>query len=367
MSTPAAAPPSQRLSALDSLRGLAALAVILYHFTDHFSTYCSRAGAAPWFDFASGERGVDLFFMLSGFLIFMTLDRTKSTADFVFGRFSRLYPTFLVCALFTFVFARVMALPWCWVSNRDAFVNLTMLPELLRAEPIDHVYWTLQCEILFYGLALLAWRFGLLKRPLFALGAWLACEFVMHYLQAAAPEGSLQWKLACWSGTLFSFRYAHLFAVGMAIYDVRRSGRWTVAHAGVVAAALYLGCTSSALPYVSPHWIVIPLAAIFYATVAGWLPFLNNRALVWLGGISYPLYLIHEVPGTTAIHDMDRLGWNPNLAVALAVAGSILLAWPVSRFIEYPAMAALRGVWKKLKTRRSVGAVPVITAPLLPE
>ena len=78
---------SERLESVDALRGIAAVAVVLFHFTtryDQLFIHREPLGfSVPW-----GHLGVNLFFMISGFVIFMTLDKTRRPADFVVSRFS---------------------------------------------------------------------------------------------------------------------------------------------------------------------------------------------------------------------------------------------------------------------------------------
>jgi len=85
--------PGPRLAQLDALRGVAALLVVGFHYTTRFDQLYGHAGepllSLPW-----GHYGVNLFFMISGFVIFMTLERTQRATDFVVSRFSRLYPAY---------------------------------------------------------------------------------------------------------------------------------------------------------------------------------------------------------------------------------------------------------------------------------
>ena len=84
---------SARLSQLDAIRGVAALMVVLYHYTMQYQKFLGVdygvSFAFPW-----GWLGVHFFFMMSGFVIFMTLCRTATGADFLVSRFSRLFPTY---------------------------------------------------------------------------------------------------------------------------------------------------------------------------------------------------------------------------------------------------------------------------------
>ena len=90
-----------RLLELDALRGLAALAVVLFHYTVYYGKTVDHADN-PWFRFSYGHYGVMLFFMISGFVILMTLDRTKTVWDFAVARFCRLYPVYWAAMLFDF-------------------------------------------------------------------------------------------------------------------------------------------------------------------------------------------------------------------------------------------------------------------------
>ncbi len=85
-----------------------------------------------------------------------------------------------------------------------------------------------------------------------------------------------------------------------------------------------------------PEAIVTAMAAgILYLATTGKLPFLNWRPLLWLGFISYPLYLTHQNMGFILLHQLDLAGWNPYLAsglvtmLAIGVAASSPTAWNI--------------------------------------
>src|SRR5689334_21950406 len=92
---------SERLLELDVLRGLAAFGVLCYHYTTHHTLLFSPT-IKPLFNFPYGVYGVELFFMISGFVIFMTLENTKRPLDFIVSRFSRLYPCYWASVILTF-------------------------------------------------------------------------------------------------------------------------------------------------------------------------------------------------------------------------------------------------------------------------
>ena len=135
-----------RLEGLDALRGLAALSVVLYHYTAWYG-YDDGGHPAPGTSlvFVHGNFGVDLFFIISGFVITMTLERTRSLADFLFARLARLYPAFLASFLVTV--AALIVFPRSLPGLGLVAANLTMMPEVFGERLIDGSYWTLYHEI----------------------------------------------------------------------------------------------------------------------------------------------------------------------------------------------------------------------------
>ena len=94
--------PSGRLVELDAIRGLAVILVVLYHYStwQHQSAGYSVTQAA--FEFWDGKVGVHLFFIVSGFVIFLTLNSTRTLYEFVVHRFARLYPAYWLGVALTF-------------------------------------------------------------------------------------------------------------------------------------------------------------------------------------------------------------------------------------------------------------------------
>src|SRR5580692_12667601 len=90
-----------RIEELDSLRGIAAMAVVVNHYT-HWGPYVARRVPYFWW----GLQGVDLFFVISGFVILMTASH-GTLRDFVISRASRLFPGYWFCALFSYLLLRL--------------------------------------------------------------------------------------------------------------------------------------------------------------------------------------------------------------------------------------------------------------------
>ena len=141
---------TERLGGLDALRGSRRSVSYSIIFTWYYGQGVSYY-FAPSFSFPLGRYGVDLFFVISGFVIFMTLNRSANIRAFAVSRFARLYPVFWT-AVGIAVAARALD-GKLRMSSGDILANLTMVPELFGAPFVDGVYWTLFYELIFYILA----------------------------------------------------------------------------------------------------------------------------------------------------------------------------------------------------------------------
>ncbi len=125
-----------RLLQIDALRGLAAIAVVGFHLTTRFAEVYGKGGS-PAISFPLGYYGVNLFFMISGFVIFMTLERTQRSMDFVVSRFSRLYPAYWASVALTFCITHALGLPGREAGLSQAVLNLLMFHSVLGVPSIE--------------------------------------------------------------------------------------------------------------------------------------------------------------------------------------------------------------------------------------
>jgi peptidoglycan/LPS O-acetylase OafA/YrhL len=318
--SPSAPPPSargSRIEILDALRGLAALAVVGYHYT---TRYGELFGASPLpFGLPFGAYGVNLFFMISGFVIYMTLEATTRVGDFLVSRFSRLYPAFWTALSLTALVLLFADLPGRGVGLGQFLVNLTMLQEFVHVPAVDGVYWTLTVELRFYFWMLLLWLLGALRRPQWFVLPWLALALLRQYLPASVA-------------TALMLEYFPLFGFGIAVHALRRSawrGRW--------AWAMALAALASAGP-------LNMLLMLLFGALLRWPPrWLNTAPLIWLGALSYPLYLVHQNIGYVII----RACGGGALGVLAALAGALLLAWCINTRVERPLIRAIRDTYRR--------------------
>ncbi len=148
-----------RILELDALRGIAALSVVFFHLTMFRPQ--SRLG------FNLGVTGVHLFFLISGFVIFKSIDNSVSWKKFAISRVSRLYPTYWACVTFTFLIILLDTI-YHHTYNSDLiynyFFNLYMVHYYFNVPNLDNAYWTLVIEMLFYILMIVLIIIKQLKR-----------------------------------------------------------------------------------------------------------------------------------------------------------------------------------------------------------
>ena len=336
-------PRPDRLVEVDALRGVAALAVVLFHYTTRF-TDLFQPGVLPAVSFPRGHYGVNLFFIISGFVIFMTLEKTARPLDFVVSRFSRLFPAYWAAIFLTFSICHLLGLPGKLVGAGTAFANMAMLHGLFGIEHVDGVYWTLEVELLFYCGMLLMYRLKWLGRLHFMLFALLFVRlsyyFLAHWFGIDLPW--IMFRLAI-------LQHLPWFALGISIYlATNRRGvhglRVPVLTSAMAIATLWI-CESTFVAVLAAG-----MAAAVFLAASGKLPILRFRPVVWLGTVSYPLYLLHENIGWAIQLRLLSAGVPVDLAILAALAASLVLAGVLTRWVEQPAMRWIRTRYRERRT-----------------
>ncbi|MFF4238202.1 acyltransferase family protein [Actinomadura geliboluensis] len=330
----------ERLRELDLLRFAAALAVVLYHFTGF-------GGAGPWPEPSAevfpalgdvtrfGYLGVDLFFVISGFVILMSA-WGRGPGEFGVSRLVRLMPAYwvsvLLGAVVYAVFRQGHGVPGLVLPN------LTMLQGGLGLRNVDAVYWTLWVELHFYVLVAVLASIGITYRScLVFMAAWL---FAGVYADEAGNDLLQVMLIPTWSC---------YFIAGMALYMIHRFGP-TLLLWGYVAVtyliALHWGAWRAEHVFRGANEIVVSaiitgIFAVMILVATRRLRWLRWSRLTVLGALTYPLYLVHSqlaLPLLDALY--PDLGKWPSLCVV--VAASLLSAYAVHRLVERPGAAWMR-------------------------
>ncbi|HUD90194.1 acyltransferase [Sphingobium sp.] len=334
------APPSRgRLTELDALRGIGALCVLIFHYSTRFHELFPQAAHVP-FSFPGGNYRVLLFFTISGFAIFFTLDRIGSVADFFINRFARLYPAYLVAMMLTLSIEYLAQATQLLVGPFAILANLTMLQGFAFIPEVDGAYWTLNIEIAFYFCMIALWRFGGVRRLEPLLTVWLGIRWV-YALWPDMPERVI---------LLLVLRYLPFFVIGMLSYRVWKGQRRWRQQAPYAVLAIASVATMET-------WDITVLAcvllAVFAALIRGHLHFLALRPLTWLGGISYSFYLIHQHVGFVVMLEFAKAGYSPWIGFAAAFTVALLLGTAINRLVERPAGEAILAWWKRRRAARA--------------
>ncbi|MFI1184391.1 acyltransferase family protein [Streptomyces sp. NPDC020799] len=344
--------PGGRLRALDGLRLIAALMVALYHYGGRDGDVSRAWGSSPRHEFptlsgvfAYGCLGVEIFFVISGFVICMS-GWGRPLRSFFASRVARLYPAYWAAiALVTLVFA----LPWVayrTVSPSDFLVNLTMLQQPAGAQRVLGVCWTLWAEVRFYALfALFVVLPGATRRRVVLFCAvWTLATVVT----TASHVEVLR--------VVVMPEYSSFFIGGIGLYLIHRYGHDALAW-GIVGVSFLIGqhyAVAGLWHPPNPHYFsyrsayaIIAVIALGYGAVAlialGKAHWAHWRWLTVAGALTYPFYLVHEHLGWVVIGALHRkLGVPAYGTFALTILLMLGLAWLLNRCVERRFTPALR-------------------------
>jgi peptidoglycan/LPS O-acetylase OafA/YrhL len=333
----------KRYYELDAIRGIAALMVVLFHYTIRYSEIYENP-IDPLFSFPFGEYGVQLFFIVSGFVIFLTLNRTTNSIDFIVSRFSRLYPVYWFSVVFTFIVVFLFSLPGREVDVQTALINLTMIQKWLGVENVDGVYWTLALELSFYIIMYCLFITKQLKRIHLISIIWLIIIIGSKFFEEINNvniHGAIK--------LLFLLEYGNLFIAGIMFYKImheRRNLDFVVLCMSLIAEYYLHGNTV---------FLIALYFVLFFLFATGNLRILSIKPLMYLGTISYSLYLIHQNVGYIIIRQLDANNMlNPISIIIVPLTIVIAIAALMQRYIEKPSLAFIRDKWKTGSFRRNL-------------
>jgi peptidoglycan/LPS O-acetylase OafA/YrhL len=232
-----------------------------------------------------------------------------------------------------------------------AVINFTMLERVVGLQHIDPVYWTLNVEMSFYGWMLLLVSVGALNKIEKVIPGVLAFQLLLalysHWTGHIYSQGIKD---------LFLIEYAHLFCAGMLFYQAW-ADRFTWARIALLAWCLF---NHTLAPFRDFDWVPpvlwgdLAVALIFFImflVVRGNLRWLVNPVFLFLGTISYTLYLVHNEIGKAVMEDFAARGWSRWPGALVAAGLSFFIAICISFIVEKPAMKWIRqkySAWKKI-------------------
>ena len=381
-----------RLRWLDALRGIAVIAVVYEHFVGYIAPGLKIESTGVMH---AGTFGVMLFFLVSGYIVPASIERRGSVRNFWIGRLFRLYPAFLLTIA---IVITIEALGRGWVPDGYAeqpsttlLAHATMLHEVLGADNMQHQFWTLTYEMVFYLLVTIVFVCGvhrfsaeiavLLAGAAFVLGGiiparglaadglaaltavvlFLGIVMVSGRRRAIVVGGAVllgalvlgllggNQRDAPWEGliilaVMFTGTALYRFHSGQ-IGPGRAFGAVGVVVLCAIGAAYLHGSMWHMLyqdRYDAPRSWVTALVLAFAVFGAGML--LRERRvpgwLSWLGAISYSVYLLHYVfiyLGGEELRSVVGASIPVKVAVGIAyLAVTLGASWGVYRLVELP-------------------------------
>ena len=361
--TGAAASSSFRYGFIDAIRGLAACLVMLQHSLYQSGLLGGPAGARltgfipNWLEL--GETGVVAFFIVSGFVIPLSLEKTANVSLFWLHRALRIYPLYIATFFLTFAITNggdIRSFGAFWV---DFGAHLLFIQEYIKQENFVGGSWTLSLEMIWYatisGLAVISLNRNNVMLVVASLVLSIAADTICA-LGHPLPMGRLSMLLCC--------------VLGLICYR-RDSGHITSKMFSVLSVALVCGiglnlyCGFYLFPSAHPSATFTMVACSWSAAaIVFFLPFFTRKSAVWslplfgfLGRHSYSIYLLHPI--------ILYLLASAHLASAPLIGATFLLtigcAMLTYRFVEAPPIRM--GHLLKAKRRTSARTVQEGEAP----
>jgi peptidoglycan/LPS O-acetylase OafA/YrhL len=350
------------IHALTGLRFVAALWVVLFHLRlrvpDYDMGWGRRLNWGPidgifWW----GHHGVEVFFILSGFVMslshrqdFSLRIERGSYFRYILMRFGRVFPLHLTLLLYLVVMVSADVIERRSPMNDGLALQLTLTQSWVPSSMFSDLTWNMPAwSVSAEWAAYLIFPF--LARAM-AMIHWTPNRVTLAALALLVPyyatfEGkNLPWHL----GEMAMLRIATGFGIGMLTYEVYRQG-WTknLSWNYVPGFLIYLAVAYAWTPQLSKVTIVV-LAALFILALASSngavTKVLGHRIMVYLGGISYGVYLVHYPLFLTISRTAEPLcqwlgtsahRWQLNIAAAILIAVLLLLSSLLYHVVEKPA------------------------------
>lgn len=344
------------LYSLQYLRGIAALLVVLYHARGELNNIYAQNNLGNIL-FNYGYIGVDLFFMISGFVIMLSTEKDSSVRSFIVKRFFRLYPVYLVCLL---ACALIITKP-IDINYLKAlfFINL----DFEKSAPwfgysVISTAWTLTYEIIFYIIFSFAMSISWRHRFLISSAIIIASVSILGLIYNGeiniSGYSTLKDSTAPWILKLFASPMLLEFIAGMVIYNIYNYAK-THSLKKISTPLLFVSIFAFIFFYTSGYngghgllncgvyaFLLLLSLSIFETTKE--IKF--NKTLDWLGDISYSLYLVHTIVITVFLKKYipvpfynSKLGFSN---VFLIIGISLAISHILFHLVEEPARKIAR-------------------------
>ncbi|QUM83598.1 acyltransferase [Moritella sp. 28] len=315
----------KRIEHLDGIRGFAILLVVFFHAYARWPSYLSFVSETKnIFIFQYGFLGVQLFFMISGFVIFMSLDKSDGILDFMRKRWIRLFPIMLISSLLVFVTAS-------FFSERPAGIpGITdLIPGLIFIHPeivskilgmkiisLEGAFWSIYVEMMFYVFScVIYFVFGrrFILKSIFIAFSISYIFVVINKLTGIDVSVS---KVV----NVIGFSNYGWFFIGCFIYE-KINGRVNKADHLMMVIVIFCNLSFAYNDISKLVFMICILCFFCYSFYSHRIKVIfTSKFFVFFGLVSYPLYLIHEnmmVASTVKLLNLNYM--NPYLTPLVSI------------------------------------------------
>lgn len=353
---------SERIPLLDGYRFLAAIAVCGHHYWSNANVHLrnnleyGRIFNFPILDhlFRFGTLGVDLFFLISGFVIALSAEG-RTFAAFASSRMTRIAPTYWLAIIITTSFLLVEGAGYREVTGRQIIANLFFLQVPLGEHFIDLVYWTILIEVRFYLLVALLIAFNIYRHYAWLLLAWVLLCLVDYF---GVDIGILR--------QLFITTYGYYFAAGGAFYFLYRRKHLRVSLITIVLSlmiSLPKVVNAATVKYGEESAIPVGLLILSCYALMAIISMRRSDCLRWrwlplAGALTYPFYLLHEDIGFILMRHINITS-NGFLLTLVIMMLMLIMSWLVHRYFEQIVCPPFRR-WLEQSWSRMILAMRVL-------
>ncbi|PWY54033.1 acyltransferase [Legionella qingyii] len=368
---------NSRIEFANTLRGLAALSVVISHYLSSFwykrdsiahlinaPLFSPESHAIPpyiiWLNlfplFDWGAYGVGLFFIISGFVIPFSLHRINAIG-FCINRLFRIIPTYMIgfsiTLLALFLCGKYFPAAWPYTFQEVLIHYIPGIRDILGSRNIDIIIWTLEIEMKFYLIVALsiAWfrsyslNVFFIPTTLFLLTCYAshmipvwAMNHLVAFIQAEIYMMSTPYLIFMFIGVVFHYLFCQKISSDMGyliisiLFFMFCIAWWAGPYSNnlILAWSYALALLTFMFAYIFPH--------LFKA----------NLIFNFLAGISYPLYITHSIMGYIILRIMLDMNFRIGIALSAVIFASVLLSWFLHVFVERPSQSLGKKLAEKL-------------------
>lgn len=323
----------KRFQELDALRGIAIFGIVIHHYL-MYSYNRPEYSKELITTIDTLHYIVNWFFVLSGYVVYMTLTKINYLPNFIVNRFSRLFPAYWLAVLITSLVVTFSPYyNYIPADSHRVLINLTMLQHWFRVEAIDGSYWTLPLELSFYVIMYFVFLSKLNKH----IHLFSAIFLILTLIVNAMAHTSIAFAYTLYYIPVL--KAGAFFMAGICFYKLFENKNDNIAKALILLSLI--------IQLAIGNWVEVLYMAVFYLLLSLFilqkLQWIVNPKILFLARMSFSVFLLHQYIGYEIMNYLEQ-EWNlfHSLQIIITLTVMFSLSWLLSNFFEYPAMNWLR-------------------------